>query len=83
LAKKNGIHVADVTTTHPLSSEQQEKLASHLGKMVGGTVRLEVEEDRDLLGGMIIKIGSRLIDASVQGKLVRVERQLKSQTEAA
>ncbi len=83
LAKKNGMHVADVTTTHSLSPEQQEKLSAHLGKMVGGTVRLEIEEDRDLLGGMIIKIGSRLIDASVQGKLVQVERQLKSQTEAA
>ncbi len=83
LAKKNGLHVADITATHALSGEQQETLSAHLGKMVGGTVRLQVVEDPDLLGGMTIKIGSRLIDASVQGKLVQVERQLKSQTEAA
>jgi len=83
LAEKRGQHVAQVTTAHPLSGEQETKLSSQLGKMVGGTVRLIVAEDPELLGGLVVKMGSRLIDASVQGKLAQVERQLKTEREAA
>ncbi len=43
---------------------------------------MAVREDPRLLGGITVKLGSRLIDASVKGKLERLERFLKSQAAA-
>lgn len=83
LAEKRGQHVAVVAAAHALTETQKTGLSAQLGKMVGGTVRLMVEEDESLLGGLVIRLGSRLIDASVKGKLARLERQLKTQGEAA
>jgi len=83
LAEKRGQHVAFVTAAHALSGDQEAGLSSQLGKMIGGTVRLVITEDPGLLGGLIIKMGSRLIDASVKGKLAQIERQLKTEREAA
>ncbi len=83
LAEKRGQHVAFVTAAKALTPEQESHLSAQLGKMVGGTVRLMVETDESLLGGLIVRIGSRLIDASVKGKLAQVERQLKTEREAA
>jgi F-type H+-transporting ATPase subunit delta len=83
LAVRRGIHEAHATVAKPLTKEQQEQLTAQLSAMVKGTVRLVVEEDPSLMGGMLIKIGSRLVDATVKGKLTRLERQLKSQQEAA
>lgn len=83
LAVRRGEYTAVVTVAKPLSKEQKEKLSAQLGKMMDGTVKLVVEEDSSLIGGMVVKLGSRLIDASVKGKLARLERQLKTQQEAA
>ena len=83
LAFRRGEHTAVVTVARSLSKEQSDKLSSQLGKMMNGTVHLLVEEDSSLIGGMVIRIGTRLIDASVKGKLARLERQLKTQQEAA
>lgn len=83
LAKKRNQHVAYITAAQPLTDQQKEKLSAQLAQMVGGTMRLVIKEDSSLLGGLVIKVGSRLIDASVKGKLMLVERQLKTQQEAA
>lgn len=83
LAEKRGQHTAYVTSAVMLSETQVAALSAQLGKMSGGTVRVVVEEDAGLLGGLMIKMGSRLIDASVKGKLAQIERQLKTQQEAA
>ncbi|MDD3181379.1 MAG: ATP synthase F1 subunit delta [Alphaproteobacteria bacterium] len=83
LAVKRGEYTAQVTVAKALSKDQEAKLSSQLGKMLAGTVKLVVEEDSSLIGGMIVRLGSRLIDASVKGKLARLERQLKTQQEAA
>jgi F-type H+-transporting ATPase subunit delta len=83
LAVQRREHVAVVVVAHKITKTQEDKLAGQLGRLVDGSVRLIVEEDESLIGGMTIKMDSRLIDASVQGKLARLERQLKSQQEAA
>ena len=83
LAEKRGQHTAYVTSAVTLSDTQIAALTVQLGKMSGGTVQVVAEKDAGLLGGLMIKIGSRLIDASVKGKLAQIERQLKTQQEAA
>jgi F-type H+-transporting ATPase subunit delta len=83
LAVKRGQHTAYVTSAVALSQAQMDALSVQLGKMSGGTVQVVAQEDASLLGGLMIKMGSRLIDASVKGKLAQIERQLKTQQEAA
>ncbi len=80
LAKRRGEFTADVRSAKSLSAAQQEQLANKLRELAGGKVHISVREDASLLGGMTVKLGSRLIDASVKTKLARLERQLKSQT---
>lgn len=83
LAEKNNVHTAEVRSTTALSTEQQAEIVSCLSQIVNGKVVLSISVDPELLGGLVIKIGSRLIDASVKGKLARFERALKSHQEAA
>lgn len=83
LADRRGEHTVEVYTAQPLTPAQKEKLSGDMEKLTGGKVNLFVKEDAGLLGGLMVKIGSRLMDASVRGKLARLERQLKSQQEAA
>lgn len=80
LASRRGEFTADVRSATSLSAAQQEQLAAKLRELAGGKVHISVREDASLLGGMTVKLGSRLIDASIKTKLARLERQLKSQT---
>lgn len=78
-AAERGEHVIDVIAARPLSAAQQEKLSAVLKGIVGGTVHLALRHDPDLMGGLIVKLGSQVIDASVKSKLDRLERQLKTE----
>ncbi len=80
LAKRRGEFTADVRSAKPLSASQQEQLATKLRELAGGKVHMSLREDASLLGGMTVKLGSRLIDASIKTKLARLERQLKTHT---
>ncbi|MFY9287167.1 MAG: F0F1 ATP synthase subunit delta [Alphaproteobacteria bacterium] len=80
LATRRGEYSAEVRSATPLSAAQQELLAGNLRELAGGKVHITVREDASLLGGLVVKLGSRLIDASVKAKLARLERQLKSQS---
>jgi len=79
LAKRRGEFSADVRAAQPLTSAQEEQLAAQLQALAGGKVHMTITEDTSLLGGVVVKIGSRLIDASIKSKLAKLERQLKSQ----
>lgn len=81
LAKRRGEFTAEVRSAKVLSTAQQEQLAGKLRDLAGGKVHVSVREDASLLGGLTVKLGSRLIDASIKTKLARLERQLKSQTD--
>lgn len=79
LAAKRGEFTAEVRTAHALSTAQRERLIDQLQTLARGKVHLAITEDKTLLGGLMTKIGSIFIDASVKGRLARLERQLKSQ----
>jgi F-type H+-transporting ATPase subunit delta len=79
LAESRGEYTAEVSSASALSAQQQEQLSRKLADLTGGKMHLMLREDKSLLGGVIVKMGSRLIDASVRTKLERLERQLKSQ----
>ena len=61
--------VARVSVAQPLSDAQTEALKAELNKAMGKNIVIETETDADLLGGMIVKLGSRMIDGSLRTKL--------------
>lgn len=78
LSTRRGEHSAEVRSAQPLSAAQMEALAEKLATLAGGKVNLVAREDRSLLGGFIVRMGSRMIDASIKSKLTRMERQLRT-----
>lgn len=69
LAGRRGEMTADVTSAKPLSDGQQAEIVTALQTSVGGKVSLNSTVDPELLGGLVIKIGSRMVDSSLQTKL--------------
>jgi F-type H+-transporting ATPase subunit delta len=65
---------AEVVVAVALSEAQQKGLAKALGASAGRSVRLKVNEDKHILGGLVVRIGDRLIDYSVRGRLEALKR---------
>jgi F-type H+-transporting ATPase subunit delta len=77
LAERRGEVTAEITAAQPLSEAQQNALGDQLRRVVGGRVAMDVKVDPSLLGGMIVKIGSRLVDGSLKGQLQRLQLSMK------
>jgi F-type H+-transporting ATPase subunit delta len=76
-AEARGETSAEVTSAHTLSPAQQTELKAALKSVAGKDVALNVTVDPSLLGGMIVKIGSRQIDTSLKTKLNSLKLALK------
>jgi len=76
LDSHRGIERAEVTTAIPLDDEDKLKLEEHLGAVVGKKVVLKPEVDPSVLGGIVAKIGDKLLDGSTRSKLVALKREL-------
>jgi F-type H+-transporting ATPase subunit b len=74
--KRTGTMTAHVTTALPLSTGEQETVASSLAAHLGEKPELEFKVDPGILGGLVIQIGDRVIDGSVAGKLTALQEQL-------
>ena len=68
---------ADVISAHALSAAQEKELMASLSSVTGKTVTLNVTVDASLLGGLIVKIGSRQVDTSLRTKLSTLKHTLK------
>jgi F-type H+-transporting ATPase subunit delta len=77
LAKRRGEVAAAVTTAQPLSDAQLEALNEQLRRTIGRRVVIDVKVDPRLIGGMIVKYGSRMIDGSIESKLRRLQLAMK------
>ncbi len=77
LAEHRGETSAQVTVAQKLTAEQTKQLKATLKGVVGKDVALEIEIDPSLLGGMIVKVGSRQIDTSIKTKLSSLKLALK------
>jgi len=77
LAERRGEITAEVTAAQALSESQQNSLIDQLRRVVGSRVAIDVRIDPSLLGGMIVKIGSRMVDGSLKGQLQRLELSMK------
>ncbi len=76
-AKRMGAITAHVTTALPLSASEQETVASSLAEHLGERLELEFEVDPGILGGLVLKIGDRVVDGSVAGRLASLQERLR------
>ncbi|MCJ8144535.1 F0F1 ATP synthase subunit delta [Ancylobacter sp. A5.8] len=77
VAADKGEVVADITVAQPLSDAHAATLKEALDQMTGKSVQLAVTVDPALLGGLTVKIGSRLVDASLKTKLNSIRTAMK------
>lgn len=73
-----GIVAATATTAAPLSNDEVRALVGRLEQMTGAQIELELQVDPSLLGGLMVRVGDRMIDGSVKGRLERLRNQLVS-----
>ena len=76
LNKQRGVVAAVATSAAPLGKAETEALAKKLAQMTGRTVDLRVEVDESLIGGLTVRVGDTLYDASVRGRLERLRERL-------
>ncbi len=81
LRQLNQTVLAEVTSAVELTEEQQQAVREKVKSMINAReVELENKLDPDLIGGVIIKVGSQVIDASLRGQLRRLSLRLSSST---
>lgn len=77
IAVERGEVTADVVSAAPLTDEQQQRLAETLAQKTGKKVRLDARVDESLIGGMIVQLGSQMIDSSIRSKLASLQNVMK------
>jgi len=71
-----GVVEAVATTAAPLTGDETVALQRKIAQMTGRTVDLRVEVDESLIGGLTVRVGDTLYDASVRGRLERLRERL-------
>ena len=77
IAEDKGEMTAEVTSAKALSKAQADKLAKTLSARVGKTVNIKATVDERLIGGLVVKLGSKMIDTSVASKLNSLHNAMK------
>jgi F-type H+-transporting ATPase subunit delta len=68
---------AEVTSAHPLTEEQVGELKQQLRTRVGRDVSVDLSVDPELLGGLVVRIGSQMIDSSIRTRLNTLAHAMK------
>lgn len=77
LATHRGETTADVTSAHPLDPGQQDALRQQLKTRLGRDVSIDLSVDPSLLGGLVVRIGSQMIDSSIKTRLNTLANAMK------
>ena len=76
-AQKRGDVLADITSAEKLSNEQQDNIKEQLRKILGDKLSLSYKVDEQIIGGLIIKVGSKMIDTSLSNKINKLKIAMK------
>ena len=76
-AEHRGETTAEIVTARPLNDDQLSALRQQLRARAGRDVNIEAQVDQNILGGIIVKLGSQQIDASIRTKLNRLAQAMK------
>ncbi|WBU62639.1 F0F1 ATP synthase subunit delta [Paracoccus aerodenitrificans] len=77
VAEHRGEVTADVVSAVALSDEQKKRLTNTLAEKSGKKVKLNARVDESLIGGMIVRLGSQMIDSSIKSKLASLQNAMK------
>jgi F-type H+-transporting ATPase subunit delta len=76
--KRLEISDAEVVTARPLQDQEREKLEREVAELAGTRVNATFRQDKSLIGGAVVRIGSTIYDGSVRGRLERLRERLVS-----
>ena len=79
LEERLGFTRAEVSSAGELNDRQRDAIARELERVTGKQVRLRFSVDRDLIGGLVARVGSTVYDGSVRGQLAAIGRRLAAQ----
>lgn len=77
VAAHRGETTAEVTSAHPLDEAQVEAIKANLKTRVGRDVAVDLAVDPTILGGLVVKVGSQMIDGSIRTKLNTLAQAMK------
>lgn len=77
VAADKGEMTAEVTSAHKLTAAQTKSLQAALKTVTGKTVALSETVDASIIGGLVVKVGSRMIDTSIRTKLNSLKTRMK------
>lgn len=77
ISDEKGEVTAEVTAAAPLTAAQATELAATLKARVGKDVKLKTAVDESLIGGLVVKVGSAMIDTSIKAKLAALQNAMK------
>ena len=77
LSSRRGEVTAEVTSAIDLTDAQKKAVADALKGTAGGKVAIETKVDPGLLGGLVVRVGSRMIDTSIRTKLQQMRLAMK------
>jgi F-type H+-transporting ATPase subunit delta len=77
LANRRGEVRAEVVSAKPLSDGQHQALLETLRRATGGKIAIDAAVDESLIGGLVVRVGSRQIDTSLKTKLLRLQLAMK------
>lgn len=73
-----GILKGTITSAMPLTNKQIAQIETNLEQSTGKTLELEVTVDPSLIGGMIVRVGDKVVDGSIKGQMDTLKSQLNS-----
>ncbi len=77
LADERGEVTAEVTAAAPLNDAQAERLATVLRQKFGREIRINATVDESIIGGLVVKVGSQMIDTSIAARLANLKNAMK------
>lgn len=77
IAEEKGEVTADITSATALTDAQTAKLAETLKAKIGKDIKIKATVDESLIGGLVVKVGSRMIDTSIAAKLANLQNAMK------
>jgi F-type H+-transporting ATPase subunit delta len=77
IADEKGEITADVTSAVKLTAAQSKELANTLKAKIGKDVKINATVDESLIGGLVVKVGSKMIDTSIRSKLNSLQNAMK------
>jgi F-type H+-transporting ATPase subunit delta len=77
IAEEKGEVTADVASAVKLTAAQSKELASTLKTKIGKDVKINATVDESLIGGLVVKVGSKMIDTSIRSKLNSLQNAMK------